>query len=39
MFILVPHHFSAFSYIVWIIEMEAKQYLTNILVSTMGKQA
>jgi hypothetical protein len=39
MFILVPHHLSAFAYIVWIIEMEAKQYGTNILVSTMGRQA
>jgi hypothetical protein len=39
MFILVPHHPSAFSYIVRIIEIEAKQYGTNILVSTMGRQA
>ncbi len=31
MFISVPHHLSAFGYIVWIIEMEAKQYGTNIL--------
>jgi hypothetical protein len=39
MFTLVLHHPSAFGYIVWIIEMEAKQYRTNILVSTMGRQA
>jgi hypothetical protein len=39
MFALVFHHSHAFAYIVWIIEMEAKQYGTNILVSTMGKQA
>jgi hypothetical protein len=39
MFTLVLDHFSAFGYIVWIIEMEAKQYGTNILGSTMGRQA
>jgi hypothetical protein len=39
MFTLLLHHPSAFAYIVWIIEMEAKQYGTNILVSTMGRQA
>jgi hypothetical protein len=39
MFILVLHHPSAFVYIVWIMEMEAKQYRTNILVATMGRQA
>jgi hypothetical protein len=32
MFIFNPLHTSAFAYIVWIIEMEAKQYGTNILV-------
>jgi hypothetical protein len=39
MFILVFHHPSAFVYTVGIMEMEAKQYRTNILVTTMGKQA
>jgi hypothetical protein len=39
MFTLVFHHPSAFAYIVWIIKMEAKQYGTNILISTMGRQA
>jgi hypothetical protein len=39
MFILVLHHPNAFACIIWIIEVEAKQYGTNILVSTMGRQA
>jgi hypothetical protein len=39
MFTLVLHTPSAFAYIVWIIEMEAKQYGTNIFVFTMGRQA
>jgi hypothetical protein len=39
MFTLVFHHPSAFAYIVWIIEMGAKQYRKNILISTMGRQA
>jgi hypothetical protein len=39
MFTLVFHIPSAFGYIVKIIEMEAKQYGSNILVSTMGRQA
>jgi hypothetical protein len=39
MFTLVFHYPNAFAYVVWIIEMEAKQYGTNILVSTMGRQA
>jgi hypothetical protein len=36
MFTLVFFHSNAFAYIVWIIKMEAKQYGTNILVSTVG---
>jgi hypothetical protein len=39
MFTFVLHTLSAFAYKVWIIEMEAKQYGTNILVFTMGRQA
>jgi hypothetical protein len=39
MFTLVFHHPIAFAYIVWIIKMEGKQYGTNNLVATMGKQA
>jgi hypothetical protein len=38
MFILALLIPSAFG-IVWIIEMQVKQYGTNILVFTMGKQA
>jgi hypothetical protein len=39
MFTLLLHHPSAFGYIVWIIEMKAKQYGTNIFITTMRKQA
>jgi hypothetical protein len=39
MFTLVFHHPNAFAYIVWIIKMETKQYGTNNLVATMGRQA
>jgi hypothetical protein len=39
MFVLVLYHPNSFAYIIWIIEMEAKQYGTHILISTMGKQA
>jgi hypothetical protein len=39
MFTLVLHIPNAFAYIVYIIKMEAKQYGTNILVFTMGRQA
>jgi hypothetical protein len=39
MFTLVLRHPNTFPYIIWIIQMETKQYGTNILVSTMGRQA
>jgi hypothetical protein len=39
MFTLLLHYPSAFAYIIWIIKMEAKQYGTNNLVATMGRQA
>jgi hypothetical protein len=39
MFNLVLHQSNAFGYIVWIIKMGTKQYGTNVLVATMGRQA